>query len=158
MNRVVLKVYNEDQRSRNMKKRPSRRNSNAHHKRLQPQIKKWKKSGVPTNHGDEDTRRTSLNQEQQGKALRPLHRRTSKVRQHEYQKKRQSTKWPGEKRRIEYSPINLPVGPRRRRQLQVIQTKLYRFILYSFKQVVGRIIADKQVTVGYLKCIAPSKS
>ncbi|GFU36451.1 hypothetical protein TNCV_484541 [Trichonephila clavipes] len=33
-----------------MKKKPKRRISNAHHKRLKPQTTKWKKSGVPTNH------------------------------------------------------------------------------------------------------------
>ncbi|GFX57232.1 uncharacterized protein TNCV_2965111 [Trichonephila clavipes] len=32
-------------------------------------------------------------------------------------------------------------GSSRRRELQVIKTRLYRFILYSFVQVVGRIIA-----------------
>ncbi|GFX20019.1 retrovirus-related Pol polyprotein from transposon 17.6 [Trichonephila clavipes] len=35
---------------------------------------------------------------------------------------------------------------------------VYRFFLYSFEQVVGRIIAMKQVTVGYLKFKKPSKS
>ncbi|GFY28950.1 hypothetical protein TNCV_4720781 [Trichonephila clavipes] len=47
-------------------KKPNRRNSNAQHKRLHPLTTKWKKSGVPTNHGDEDTRRrTSSSQEKQ---------------------------------------------------------------------------------------------
>ncbi|GFW88281.1 uncharacterized protein TNCV_820371 [Trichonephila clavipes] len=32
------------------KEKPKRRNSNAHHKRLQPQTTNWKKSGVPTDH------------------------------------------------------------------------------------------------------------
>ncbi|GFT70182.1 uncharacterized protein TNCV_3456441 [Trichonephila clavipes] len=54
------------------KDRPNKRNSNAHHKRLQPQTTKWKKSGIPTNHGDENrTRRTSSSQEKQMKELQP---------------------------------------------------------------------------------------
>ncbi|GFU85521.1 hypothetical protein TNCV_2952201 [Trichonephila clavipes] len=59
------------------KERPNTRNINAHHKRLQPQTRKWKKSDVPTNHGDADaTRRTSSIQETQKKELKPQHRRS----------------------------------------------------------------------------------
>ncbi|GFY00980.1 hypothetical protein TNCV_1363861 [Trichonephila clavipes] len=149
MNRVALTEYNGNQMSRSKKDSSNRRNSNAHHKWLQPQSTKWKKCGIPTIHGDEDaTRRTSSTQEQQRIALQPLHRRTSEVRQQEYQTKRQSITWPGEERRSEYPQNNLPGDPSRRRQLKGIETKLYRFILYSFEQVVGRISAKKQVTVG----------
>ncbi|GFV82886.1 uncharacterized protein TNCV_1179011 [Trichonephila clavipes] len=59
-----------------------------------------------------------------------------------------------------YEKVFIPGGLGRKRQLQVIRTRLcvYRFFLYSFEQVVGRIIAMKQVTVGYLKFKKPSKS
>ncbi|GFV26331.1 hypothetical protein TNCV_4733091 [Trichonephila clavipes] len=54
-------------------------------------MKKLKKSGVPTNHGDEDTtRRTSLSQEKQRKELQPLQPRSNKIRQQEYQTKRKN--------------------------------------------------------------------
>ncbi|GFU49100.1 retrovirus-related Pol polyprotein from transposon opus [Trichonephila clavipes] len=56
-----------------------------------------------------------------------------------------------------HEKVFIPGGPGRKRQLQVIRTRLYRFFLYSIEQVVGRIIATKQVTVGYLK-FKPSKS
>ncbi|GFV96598.1 hypothetical protein TNCV_3260621 [Trichonephila clavipes] len=50
------------------RKKPKRINSNAHHKRLQPQTTKWKKSGVPTSHREEDTtRRTNSFQKRQRK-------------------------------------------------------------------------------------------
>ncbi|GFW31527.1 uncharacterized protein TNCV_4419621 [Trichonephila clavipes] len=58
-------------------------------KRNIEEMKKLKKSGVPTNHGDEDTtRRTSLSQEKQRKELQPLQPRSNKIRQQEYQTKR----------------------------------------------------------------------
>ncbi|GFX87630.1 uncharacterized protein TNCV_2465231 [Trichonephila clavipes] len=69
--------------------RIERRNSNAQHKRLQPQTTKWKRTRVPTSHGDEDTTgRTSSIQERQRKETQPLHRRANKIRQQECQKKR----------------------------------------------------------------------
>ncbi|GFT49001.1 hypothetical protein TNCV_3874701 [Trichonephila clavipes] len=43
MNRVVLTEYNGDQMSREMKEKPNRKNSNAQHKQLQPETKKWKR-------------------------------------------------------------------------------------------------------------------
>ncbi|GFT44281.1 hypothetical protein TNCV_5053671 [Trichonephila clavipes] len=48
--------FDGDQMSRSMKERPNRRNSSTHYKRLKPQTTNWKKSGVPTNHGDEDNK------------------------------------------------------------------------------------------------------
>ncbi|GFU99242.1 hypothetical protein TNCV_795821 [Trichonephila clavipes] len=55
------------------KEKPKRRNSNAHHKRLQPQTTKWKKSGVPTNHREEDTtgRTSSIQKRQRKKTTAP---------------------------------------------------------------------------------------
>ncbi|GFW74443.1 transposable element Tc1 transposase [Trichonephila clavipes] len=59
---------------------------------------------------------TSPNQEHPRKAL---HQRASKVRQEEYQKKRESTtKWVGKERRSEYQPNHISRGPSRRRQLK----------------------------------------
>ncbi|GFX43798.1 retrovirus-related Pol polyprotein from transposon 297 [Trichonephila clavipes] len=82
----VQRISNESQYGRK-----KGRDSNTHHKRLQPQTTKWKKSGVPTNHGDEETtRRTSSSQEKQMKELQPLHRRAEKIRQQEYQTKSSS--------------------------------------------------------------------
>ncbi|GFU62385.1 hypothetical protein TNCV_318891 [Trichonephila clavipes] len=122
--RVVLIEYNEDQISRSMKEGPNRRKSNPHHKRLQPQT--TKKSGVPTNHGEENTTRTtSLSQEKQRMELQHLHRRASKTGQQEYQTIRKSTtKEPGKERRSEYKQNHMSGGPNRRRQLQVIKTIL----------------------------------
>ncbi|GFX48280.1 hypothetical protein TNCV_2920971 [Trichonephila clavipes] len=54
------------------------------------------------------------------------------------------------KERGVHENVCILIGPGRKRQLQVIRTRLYRFFLHSFEQVVGRIIAVKQVTVGYL--------
>ncbi|GFX74600.1 retrovirus-related Pol polyprotein from transposon 17.6 [Trichonephila clavipes] len=74
------------------KEKPMRRNSNAHHKRLQPQTTKWKKSGVPTNHTEEDTTgRTSSIQKKQRKERQSLHRRANKINQQECQTRRGST-------------------------------------------------------------------
>ncbi|GFU88281.1 hypothetical protein TNCV_846741 [Trichonephila clavipes] len=48
--------------------KPKGRDSCAHHKRLQPETKKWKKRGVPTDHREEDTtRRTNSIQKRQRK-------------------------------------------------------------------------------------------
>ncbi|GFW29755.1 uncharacterized protein TNCV_3936221 [Trichonephila clavipes] len=54
------------------KEKPKKRNSNAQNKRLKPQTTKWKKSGVPTNHREEDTtRRTSSIQKSRGRNDNP---------------------------------------------------------------------------------------
>ncbi|GFV25734.1 uncharacterized protein TNCV_2444381 [Trichonephila clavipes] len=105
------------------KEGPNRRKSNPQHKRLQPQTTK---RGVPTNHGEENTTRTtSLSQEKQRMELQHLHRRASKTGQQEYQTIRKSTtKGPGKERRSEYKQNHMSGGPNRRRQLQVIKTIL----------------------------------
>ncbi|GFS67890.1 hypothetical protein TNCV_2295381 [Trichonephila clavipes] len=54
--------------------------------------------------------------------------------------------------------IHLPVGPTRRRQLQIIKIRLSHFIIFSFEHVVGRIIAKRQVIFGCLKSSSSSKS
>ncbi|GFT05072.1 hypothetical protein TNCV_531231 [Trichonephila clavipes] len=72
-----------------VKRKSSRKNSSAQHEWLQPQTTRWKKSGVLTGHGNEDTTgRTSSSQEKQRKELKPLHRRANKIRQQECQSKR----------------------------------------------------------------------
>ncbi|GFT56215.1 uncharacterized protein TNCV_130081 [Trichonephila clavipes] len=56
---------------------------------VQPQTTKWKKSGVPTSHREEDiTGRTNWIQKKQRKERQPLHRRANKIKQQECQTRR----------------------------------------------------------------------
>ncbi|GFT31054.1 hypothetical protein TNCV_1684091 [Trichonephila clavipes] len=89
MNRVVLTEYNGDQMSREMKEKPKGRNSNAHHKRLQPQTTKWKRvESRPTI--DRKTTQVGPVRSRKGRGRNnsPLHQRLNKIKQQECQTRR----------------------------------------------------------------------
>ncbi|GFY33574.1 retrovirus-related Pol polyprotein from transposon 297 [Trichonephila clavipes] len=95
-NRILPKFRKKSRRERERE----RRNSKAHHKRLQPQTTKRKKSGVPTNHREEDTtRRTSSIQKKYRKERQPLHRRASKIKRQECQTRRGDQQWYDQERK-----------------------------------------------------------
>ncbi|GFV20753.1 hypothetical protein TNCV_4433621 [Trichonephila clavipes] len=119
-------------------------------KRLQPQTTKWKKSGVPTNHREEDTTgRTSSDPETaEEETTAPYIEKseedqTARMPDEKVINNGRTRKEKGAFTRKSLS-LEVLVG---NAQLQVMRTRLYRFFLHSFKQVVGRIIAMKQVTV-----------
>ncbi|GFX28330.1 hypothetical protein TNCV_1125841 [Trichonephila clavipes] len=123
-----------------------RENSDAQYQWVQPQTKKRSKSVVLTNKCDEDrTRRTSLSQRKPRTSVQTLHRRASKVSRSEDQNQKWSTTaFPGKERRSEQQTVPISRGSSRKYQLQEIRIRLYNFIIYSFEQVVERIIAGSK--------------
>ncbi|GFX48281.1 hypothetical protein TNCV_2920981 [Trichonephila clavipes] len=124
------------------------------------ETKRWKRSEVPTSHRNEDTtgRTSSIKKKQRKKRQNPTSKERTRSNnknsrrgddQQNIQSINQSRQEVKQERSV-HENVCILIGPGRKRELQVIRTRLYRFFLHSFEQVVGRIIAVKQVTVGYL--------
>ncbi|GFY20551.1 uncharacterized protein TNCV_211831 [Trichonephila clavipes] len=105
----------------------------------------------------EESRRTIERKTQQGDQFDPEKAEEGTIAPTSKSEQDQATRMPDEEvinnvktrkgERSVYEKVFIPGGLGRKRQIQVIRTRLYRFFLYSFEQVVGRVIAMKQVTV-----------